>query len=117
MLGASDGDLEISASARRFDSSDHRGHPTLNLRPAGGHQHHDRERAAIELLLIPKVGVGRNEYLESLSLRGGDKIAILERAPALLVGRDDRVSRQEFSELWMAYNSISPLHTSALCCC
>lgn len=56
----------------------------LKLRPTRGPQHEDREPAASQILLIPKILVGGDEHVEAHRFSGLDEHTVLKLGPAAL---------------------------------
>ncbi len=70
--------LPHSADGSVPDRGNHGRDHLLNLRPTRGHQNDDRDSARGEVLLIPEIGIRRDQDIESLELRGIQQIAVLE---------------------------------------
>lgn len=84
----------MASGERGINCADYGSNCLLYPRPAGRHQNHDSETSSAEILLVPKVRVGRNQKRESFALGRVEQLAVSQRRPAALVGGGDLVLLQ-----------------------
>jgi hypothetical protein len=65
-----------------------------NAGPTCCRENNDSNLPGSKVLLIPKIGVGSNKYLESLLLGGTQQLAVFQSSPTKFISGKDTVPRE-----------------------